>query len=240
VSVFPRIWRHGVLPGLFLAASLVARATDADPVNQVVLTVRAEDIVRLLVGSGFVELRETIVVQPVSVKHEREKPGATSLIHLLISPLWIREGTRMRPAFTVMKPDLNPSHGRVRRFALVQPDGEVVRRLNEMTPESRWVLTLEFGHVIPKRFTVAIGLWSGRGITPDAEFVYTASNDGQPIRSGPPASIYTDLRVSPGSSLQPWNVVEGDQILPRIDSSTVRLNRDVSHTIRFGARAEYP
>src|SRR5262249_46741469 len=131
----------------------------------------------------------------------------------------------------------NLSHGRIRRFILTRPDGESVSSMDEATPDCAYVLTLDFGHVVPKRFTVTLDLATG-GITRDTELTYNASNDGQPIRSGPTESTFTQLRVYPDPALQPWKVVQGDKVIPRFDSTTVRLEREVEHTIRFGANAE--
>jgi hypothetical protein len=65
-----------------------------------------------------------------------------------------------------------------------------------------------------------------------------ASNDGQALRSGPPESKYTELRVFPSGALEQWTILQGEKVLDRTNPSTVRLERGVSHTIRFGRNAE--
>ena len=56
--------------------------------------------------------------------------------------------------------------------------------------------------------------------------------------TGPPETVYTQLRIRADGQLEPWQVWQGDKLLPRADSTAVNLERDVSHTIRFGVKAE--
>jgi hypothetical protein len=160
-------------------------------------------------------------------------PGEAHLFHLLIPPLWMKEGSEERPAFRTLRPYYQSSHGRIRRFALVRPDGEKVLTIENITPDCRYVLTLEFGHVIPERFTVNISFTSSSGINPEAQFLYTPSNDGYPVRSGPPESVITELRVNADPPLQPWKVLQGEQSLSRLTPYVVQLNRELNHVIRF-------
>lgn len=211
----------------------VAGAAEADPANDVLPTVRSEDSITLTVGGSFLNLSEVITMTPIDVKVVNERPGSANVVHLLISPLWIKEGDSQRPAFTTVRPYITPSHGRVRRFALMRENGEDVRNVEQMTPDCRYVLSLEFGHVIPKKFTVTVTMATPRGVPPETEFLYTPSNDGQPFRSGAPETFYTSIRVKTEPSLDPWHIMKGGQILPRADSSSVRLERNVSHVIRF-------
>jgi len=222
----------GVLAGLLLPLALAAADIDAtiDPLA----TVRIENSIRLNVGGGHLNLAETIVVRPIRRSKEDERPGNPNFVHILISPLWIQDGDTLRPAFTVTRPYINISHGRVQRFVLARESGETVRFAEDMTPDCRYVLSLSLGHVIPERLTVSVTMSTPRGIRPDAELLYTASNDGQPLRSGAPESFYTTLRINAEPMLSPWQVVMDEKVLPRADSSSVRLDRNVSHTIRFG------
>ena len=198
--------------------------------------VRAKDQVVLYAGSNLLSLTQTIVMETIRLKPENERPGSANIVELLIYPLWIKDGDSVRPAFPVLKPRLTLTHGRVRRFALVKPDGESVGSVARITPDCAYVLSLEFGHVIPKRFTVTIDMATS-GIGRDTELAYMPSNDGQPLRSGPTESTYTEFRIIPDSSLQPWHVAQGERSIPRASSSTVHLDRGVDHTIRFGPNA---
>jgi hypothetical protein len=221
-----------LLTALFLG-SHVRAAAEADPASDVLPTVRSGDSITLTVGGSFLNLSEVITMTPIDVKAVNERPGSANLVHLLISPLWIKEGDSQRPAFTTVRPYITPSHGRVRRFALMRENGEDVRNVEQMTPDCRYVLSLEFGHVIPKQFTVTVTMATPRGVPPETEFLYTPSNDGQPFRSGAPETFYTLMRVKAEPTLDPWHIVKDGAILPRADSSSVRLDRNVSHTIRF-------
>jgi hypothetical protein len=195
--------------------------------------IRAEDRLMLTVGPGALTFNETIVLSPLDRKRKLQ-PGNPNLLHILIPPLWVREGGEERPAFNTLRPYYSSSHGRVRRFALMRPDGEKVLTSDQITPDCRYVLTLEFGHVIPERFTVNISFSSNRGITPETEFLYTASNDGYPVMSGPSETVLTDLHVNADPQLLPWKVLQGDRELPHATPYIVRLDRELSHVIRFG------
>ena len=46
-------------------------------------------------------------------------------------------------------------------------------------------------------------------------------------------TFFTLMRVKTEPTLDPWHIVKDGEILPRADSSSVRLDRNVSHTIRF-------
>jgi hypothetical protein len=235
VRFFPKQWRARAFLSLLLVCAAAAKAADGDTPAEPLHTVRSENRIVLQASTSNLTLTETIVVSPVAVKKENEQPGAVNLVHLLLSPLWIKEGESQRPAFTVVRPYINVTHGRIRRLALVRPDGEPVISPDLMTPDCRYVLTLEFSHALPKRFTVTVTMAQPTGIEAENELLYTASNDGQPFGSGPPESFYTVLRVIAEATLGPWKVMEGDKVLPRADSTSVRLNRNVSHTIRFGS-----
>jgi hypothetical protein len=233
VRFFP--WK---LPALaFLLATFVvplAGAEDGRPVEYLQV-VRAKDQVTIYAGTTLLSLTENIVFETLGDKVGR--PGTGNRVDLIIYPLWIKEGDSLRPAFPVLRPRLTLSHGRVRRFVLTHPDGESVGSIAQATPECAYVLSLEFGHVIPKRFTVSIDLATA-GIRRETELTFMASNDGQPLRSGPAESTYTELRVFPDSQLQPWLAAQGEQVLARVNSATVHLERGVSHVIRFGPNAE--
>jgi len=180
---------------------------------------------------------ETIVLTPAAVKNDRLRPGAVSIVHLLIAPFWLKDGNYQGPAFPVLRPQLTLSHGRVQRFALVRPDGETVRKVEEITQDSRYVLTLEFGHMLPEQLTVTVQMSSPTGLNPEAELLYTPSNDGHPFRSGPPESFQTVVHMIADPVLEPWKVARGDEVVPR-DGARVTLEREVSHTIRFGSAPE--
>lgn len=194
---------------------------------------RAKDELTLSVGTGFLTFNQTIVLSPLGVKRTLE-PGRPNVVHVLIPPLWLRDAGIDRPAFRTLRPYYNSSHGRVRRFAVMKPDGEKVLSTDQLSPDCRYVLSLEFGHVIPERFTVTIGFSSSSGINPEAEFVYTPSNDGQPVVSGAPETVLTNLRINAEAPLQPWKVLHGDAELPKITPYVVQLQREASHVIRFG------
>ena len=238
ISFFLRL--AGPLAVLVLGALQPAGAAESDETTEPLQTIRVEDRIILTVGTSNLGLVEAIVLSPIAVKKETVKPGHTSLAHVLISPLWIKEGDSERPAFIVVRPYINVSHGRVRRFALMRPDGETINRPEQMTPDCRWVLTLEFSHALPQRFTVNVTMGQPTGIEANAELLYTPSNDGQPLRSGPPETFHTVMRVKVEPSLDPWEIRQGDQVLPRADSSSVNLERNVAHRIRFGVERKDP
>jgi hypothetical protein len=223
-----------VLLVAILAACPVGRAAaETDPANDVLPTVRSEDSITLTVGGSFLNLSEVITMTPVDIKAVNERPGAANLVHLLISPLWIKDGDSQRPAFTTVRPYITPTHGRVRRFALMRENGEEVRTIDQITPDCRYVLSLEFGHVIPKKFSVTVTMATPRGVPPETEFLYTPSNDGQPFRSGAPEAFFTTVRVKAEPTLDPWHIVSNGEVLPRADSTSVHLDRNITHTIRF-------
>ena len=229
----------GALLGWALVPDLLAVDAASDPVNEPLLTVRASDRITLHARSAYMTFSETIVVTPAAVKNDRLRPGAVSLVHLLFAPLWLKDGNYLGPAFPVLRPQLTPSAGRVQRFALVRPDGEIVRKVDEMTLDCRYVLTLEFGHMLPEKFTVTIMMSSQTGLNPGAELMYTPSNDGHAFRSGPPESFETFVHIIADPVLEPWTVVKGDRVVPRAESfPSVILEREVGHTIRFGTKAE--
>jgi hypothetical protein len=165
---------------------------------------------------------------------EKLPPGRPNLVHVLIPALWAREGGVERPVFSTQRPYFQSSQGRVRRFALLRPDGERVLTPDQMTPECRYVLTLEFGHVIPKSFTINVNFVSTQSTNPEAEFLYTPSNDGYPVRSGPTEAFFTELRVKADAPLDPWKVIQDDKAVPRLTPYTVHLQREVSYVIQFG------
>jgi hypothetical protein len=195
-------------------------------------TIRARDQLVLTFGAGVTSLNETILLTPIGLK-DNLPPGIPNLAYVLISPLWMREGGRERPAFSTLRPYFQASHGRVRRFALLQPDGERVVQPNQMTPDCRYVLTLEFGHFVPKEFTVVVSFVSSRTTNPEAEFTYNPSNDGYPVRTGPTESVCTELRVHADPSFPPWEVLASGKVLPRVARATVQLQRELDHVIRF-------
>jgi hypothetical protein len=195
--------------------------------------IRTEDRLMLTVGPGALTFNETIVLSPLDKKRKLQ-PGHPNLVHVLIPPLWVREGAEERPAFNTLRPYYSSSHGRIRRFALMRPDGEKVLTSDQITPDCRYVLTIEFGHVIPDRFTVNVSFTSNRGISPETEFHYTTSNDGYPIVSGPSETALTDLHIIADAQLLPWKVLQGDREVPHATQYLVRLDREQSHVIRFG------
>ncbi|MSU64972.1 MAG: hypothetical protein EXS38_02455 [Opitutus sp.] len=194
--------------------------------------IRSRDQLVLRVGGGFLTFDETIVMKPIGLK-EKLPPGRPNLMYVLIPPLWLKDGTVDRPAFSTLKPYYQSSQGRIRGIALRRPDGEKVLTPDQITPECRYILTLEFGHVVPDEFTVTIGFTSASGINPSAEFIYTPSNDGYPIRSGSPESVFTELRVNADGPLAPWKVWQGTDVLSRHTPYAVQLTREASHVIRF-------
>jgi len=230
-------WKYpiGALLGLTLFAPWLAAAIGEKTYISLPV-VRSKDQVTIHASNGLLSLVQNIVLETQGVQRTTEPPGSSHLVELLIYPLWIKEGESLRPAFPVLRPRLTLSHGRVRRFTLVHPDGESVGSMAKVTPDCAYVLSLEFGHVIPRRFTVTLDFATG-GIRRETELRYMASNDGQPIRTGPAESTYTELRVFPDGSLQPWHAVQGERYLPRVNSATVHLERGVDHVIRFGPPA---
>jgi len=233
VRRLPHVGVLGVVLGLvvYVSATFGAappRDVEAEPFR----AIRTRDQLILSVGPGSMTFNETIVLSPLT-KREDLQPGRPNLLHILIPPLWLKEGETERPAFGTLRPYYSSSHGRVRRFALMRPDGEKVLNPELITRDCRYVLTLEFGHVIPARFTVNVGFSSSRGITPETQFLYTPSNDGYPVISGPSETVLTDLHLNTDASLQPWKVVQGDKVLPRATDYLVRLDRELNHVIRF-------
>ena len=230
--------RTATVASMFLWATLTGPAAAGEKEEEPLHTIRAQNKVLLQAGTTNLTLTETIVVSPIELKKENDRPGAANLVNLLISPLWLQDGNYAGSAFTAVKPYLNLSHGRIRRFALTRPDGEPVRTMDQMTPDCRYVLSVELGHVRPERLTVTVTRAQPSGIRPGMELFYTPSNDGHAFRSGPPETVYTQLRIRADGQLEPWQVWQGDKLLPRADSTAVNLERDVSHTIRFGVKAE--
>jgi hypothetical protein len=218
--------------GLGLLALLASAAER--PQNDPLQIRRVQNLVTIYAGTSLLSLTETIVAETIRTTAANEDPGRTNIVQMIIRPLWIKEGDNLRPAFRVLKPRLNLSHGRIRRFALVKPDGESVTSTDAATPDCAYVLTLDFGHVVPRRFTVTMDLATG-GINRTTELTYMASNDGQALQSGPTSSTVTELRVFPDASLQPWKVTQGDKVLARVNSAGVHLEREVNSLIRFGA-----
>jgi hypothetical protein len=188
----------------------------------------------LSVGMSFMTFNETIVLTPIDLQKDKLKPGRPNIVHILIPPLWLRDGDVDRPAFGMQRPYFQPSQGRVRRFALLRPDGERVVTADQITPDCRYVMTLEYGHVIPDKITVQISFTSSSGINPTTEFRYTPSNDGHPVRSGPTETVVTNLRVTAEPYLQPWRVLQGDKQLPLATPYSVNLDRELAHVVKFG------
>jgi hypothetical protein len=223
--------------GALLLASAVPAAAAGDAIEPLA-SVRTQDDIVITVGTNHVTFTETIVLAPIKRKPDHERPDPVNLVHVLLTPLWVKEGTSMRPAFPALKPTMNMSHGRVRRIMLVRPDGDHVSSLAEFTPDCRYALTVEFGHVIPDKFTVTVFQSSNTGVAPTAELMFTASNDGQPRRSGAPASHYTSIRLKADPPLAPWVAMQGEERLKRVDAYSVRIEREKTHRIRFAAEAE--
>ena len=84
---------------------------------------------------------------------------------------------------------------------------------------------------------LTVQMSSPTGLNPQAELLYTPSNDGHPFRSGPPESFQTVVHMIADPVLEPWKVVRGDQVIPRA-GARVTLEREASHTIRFGSTPE--
>ncbi len=194
--------------------------------------IRARDQLLLTVGPGLVAFNETIEMTPLETP-DKLPPGRPNLLYVLIPPLWVREGGVERPLFSIQRPYFQSSQGRVRRFALLRPDGEAVRTPEQFTPDCRWVLTLEFGHVIPKKFTVVVNFVTTQTLNPGAELLYNPSNDGYPVRSGPTESFFTELRVRAEGAWEPWKVTQDGEVLPRATPYTVQLRREFNHVIGF-------
>jgi hypothetical protein len=226
------------LAGALLMALPTSVAGAEGDVIEPLASVRASNLVVVSAGSNFLTFNETIVVTPIKRKPDNERPEAVNLVHLLLTPLWIKEGDNYRMAFPAMKPTLNMSHGRVRRIALVRPDGELVSSVAEATPDCRYAFTVEFGHVIPARFTVNVFQSTNAGLPMGADLVLHASNDLQPARSGAPESFYTTLRVKGDAPLNPWQVTHDGEKLARADAYSVRLDREKRYVIRFRAESE--
>lgn len=231
MTSLPLPCRAGLLLGLLACSVVLTAAAEEKPFR----AIRARDQVTLTAGPGILSFNETITMTPTDVD-KKLPPGRPNLLHVLIPPLWMREGTAERPAFNTQRPYFQSSGGRVRSFALLKPDGERVLTEDQMTPECVYVLTLEFGHVIPQKFTVEVSFVSTRGINPDADYLYKPSNDGYAVRSGPTESVFTDLRINTDPSLENWRVLLENNELPRKSGHTVQLQREAGHVIRFNNR----
>jgi hypothetical protein len=206
-----------------------------NPASEPLLTVRARDQIRLHVRSAYLTFSETIVLAPAPASQDRVRPGAVGVVHVLIAPFWFRDGASQGPAFPELRPQLTLSHGRVQRFGLVRPDGEPVRTIEDVTPDCRYVLTLELSHMLPEKLTITVQMSSPTGLNPGSELIYTPSNDGHPFISGPTESFHTQVHVIADPVLEPWTVVKGQEPVARIDKD-VALEREVTHTFRFGSR----
>jgi hypothetical protein len=229
-----------VLSSLFalaFASALPAAGANGDEENAPIPTVRIRDTVTLHARTAYLTFTEDFVVTPVRPKTDTPRPAGTrNIIHLLIAPMWVRDGNGERPAFPVLRPGLNLSHGaNVRRFAMTRPNGETVTRIDDITADCRYVLTLEFGHMVPEKLTVTVHLSSPTGLRPPAELIYRPSHDGHPVRSGPPESLHTLVHVIADEALTPWTATNGQEEIPQ-SSGRVRLGRDVEHTFRFGTK----
>lgn len=212
-------------------------ADDDDSAVVPLVTVRAQDRVTLHVRRAYMTFTESIVLKPAGTKSTVSRPGMNNVIHLLVAPFWWKDGDQEGLAFPMLRPQLTLSHGRVRRFALVRPDGETVRNFADATPDCRYVLTLEFGHMMPDHLTVTVNMTSPNGLNPGAELFYTPSNDGHPFRSGPPESFHTVVHVIADEPLEPWLVTKGGEAVPRpTDYPAVTLDRDAPHIFHFGSR----
>jgi hypothetical protein len=225
------------LLGLMIFTVVRAGDVEASPANEPLLTIRSRDQITLHARLAYLTFSETIVLTPAGVKSERERPGAVNVVHLLIAPFWVRDGAGQTAAFPVLRPQLTLSHGRVQRFAMVRPDGETVRSVDDITADCRYLLTLEFGHMLPEQLTVTVNMSSPTGLNPGSELIYTPSNDGHPLRSGPPASFQTVVHVIADEDLEPWNAMRGDQVIPRA-VDRVSLERDAIHTFHFSPKRE--
>jgi hypothetical protein len=223
------------MSGVIAVAAVAVFAAAPPPVEpDTFRAIRVQDQLSLSVGTSFMTFNETIVLTPIDVQKDKLQPGKPNLVHILIPPIWLRDGEIERSAFGIQRPYFQPSHGRVRRFVLMRPDGERVLAVDQITPDCRYVMTLEFGHVIPDKITVQVSFTSSSGINPTTEFRYTPSNDGHPVRSGPTESVVTNLRVTAESHLQPWRVLQGDKQLPLATPYSVNIDREVGHVIKFG------
>jgi hypothetical protein len=237
VKLFPLTKIAAVSLGLLIGGALHAGEPETEPANEPLLTIRSRDQITLHARIAYLTFSETIVLTPAGVNQERQRPGALNVVHLLIAPFWVKDGSSQVAAFPVLRPQLTLSHGRVKRFAMVRPDGEAVRTVDEITPDCRYVLTLEFGHMLPEQLTVTVHMSSATGLTPGSELIYTPSNDGHSPRSGPPSSFQTVVHVIADLDLEPWQVTKRDQVIPRA-VDRVALDRDVVHTFHFGAKGE--
>jgi hypothetical protein len=212
-------------------ASLPAAQSEDNPP---IITVRLKDEITMHARLAYLTFTETIVVAPAEKKEDR--PVGINIAHLLIAPMWLKDGTYEGAAFPVLRPQLNLSSGRVRRFALVRPDGEAIRTVQEITPDCRYLLTIDFGHMLPDRVTVTVQMSSPTGMSSGAEISYQPSNDGHPRRPGAAGSNQTVAHIIADEPLEGWIVTAGDRTIPRKEA-WVTLERDVSHTIRFGPRS---
>jgi hypothetical protein len=226
----PHAFRAGLAFAVVAGATVLGWAAEEEEPS--FRAIRTRDELRLTVGPGILSFNQTIEMTPIG-KVGTLPPGRPNLVHVLIPALWVNEGGVGRPAFSNQRPYFQSSQGRVRRFALLKPDGDRVLTADQMTPECRYVLTLEFGHVIPQKFSVVVNFVSTQTLNPAAELHYNPSNDGYPIRSGPTASVVTDLRVKADVGYEEWRVTQGDSELPLVTPSTVQLQREVDHVIRF-------
>src|SRR5690606_31943627 len=117
-------------------------------------TIRAKDQVTIFAGTGLMSFTQVIVVEPIRATPARERPGNANFVQLLVTPLWIKQDDMLRPAFRVLRPRLNLSHGRVRRFVLTQRDGESVSSIEQTPRDAVYVLTIDLGHVVPRQLTI--------------------------------------------------------------------------------------
>jgi hypothetical protein len=219
------------------APAWCADGEEGDPAVVPLTTVRARDRVTLHVRRPYMTMSETIVLSPAGAKSTTTRPGVNNVIHLLIAPFWWKDGAQEGLAFPMLRPQLTLSHGRVKRFALTRPDGETVRNVAEATPDCRYVLTLEFGHMMPEELTVTVHMSGPVGLNPGAELLYTPSNDGHPFRSGPTESFQTVVRVIADEPLEPWQVAKDGNVIDRpAGYPSVALDRDAAHVFQFGLR----
>jgi hypothetical protein len=225
VTIFSRLF---LVVTLAVAGSSASSAAEDNPP---IVTVRLKDEITMHARLAYLTFSETIVVAPAEKQPDR--PVGINVAHLLIAPMWLKDGNYQGVAFPELRPQLNLSSGRVRRFALVRPDGEAVRNVQEVTPECRYLLTIDFGHMVPEQVTVTVQMSSPVGLNPGAEISYQPSNDGHPRRPGPPASFQTVAHIIADEPLEPWTVTSGERAIPRKEA-WVTLERDVAHTIKFG------
>lgn len=238
-TAMPHFLRRLLL--LCTLALLPARGLCADgedgPTAEPLVTVRASDRVMLYVRRPYMTMTETIVLAPAGPKTTTTRPGVNNVIHLLVAPFWLRDGSVEGLAFPMLRPQLTLSHGRVKRFALTRPDGEAVRHVSEATADCRYVLTLEFGHMMPDQLTVTMHFSAPVGLNPGAELLYTPSNDGHPLRSGPTESVQTVVRVIADEPLESWQVTKDGAVIERPSGyPAVTLDRDAAHVFRFGVK----